>query len=249
MIFPRRWPNVVLISFFLVAAIPVTVAILMQKTTPAPLASGIQNLNTGNQITHTNNPDGTMGLSSWQNNFSNSLPSSSLGNLTVLLANTTANTPILFNGNTITSLTLYVSKAEVQYAYQGEPVGSTFQSGTQIDKWEVLNSNLSAQNPLGIDIMKKNALPSLGLTTLGQGLYSEFRLYIDHVTVMLNSGKEEKLPLPGRSGIVRIIKSFSIQAGKTTNITITFNPTNSVSLGPNNTYVFNPVVSSFIVSQ
>lgn len=74
------------VSAFILAVLVVGVFLAViasrQSTENRQHASGILNLNTGSQITSTNNYDGTMGPATWYGNFSNTLPQGELGTLT-----------------------------------------------------------------------------------------------------------------------------------------------------------------------
>src|SRR3990167_6122784 len=154
-------------------AIPVTLALISNRTSLTQQATSYPDLNRVEEIVTTNNPDGTMGPPSWLNNFAQTLPAYQKGQLAFFVTDP----PPSGAPNrrpTVTSLTLTISKVEVHLAYLGNPQDKTVASPSA-DRWETLN----VPDPTTVDLVELAAtkyLSSLGTTALADGQYTEVRL-------------------------------------------------------------------------
>jgi hypothetical protein len=135
----------------------------------------------------------------------------------------------------ITALCLTISKVEVHIAYLGTPGKDISQP---VDKWEVLG----VTNPTTIDLFNVNAASMLGLTELAIGRYTEVRLYVSKATAKLANGQIVTLTVLGKNNIVKVNKTFTIEEGKTTNLSLVFDPSHSV-IKAGDTYLLKPVVA------
>lgn len=164
------------------------------------------------------------------------------------------------DSQTVKSLEITIKKVEVHLAYVGLPgskneyvtptvsqkqnTAMVRKTNQELDKWEVLNIT----DGLTIDLVKlaeTHTLSSLGITKLVNGKYTEIRLYIDHANATLHDGTKVTLTIPGRSNIVRIVRPFFINSGKTTTLIVDFDARNSVVKAGEN-YLLKPVVAKFI---
>jgi hypothetical protein len=169
---------------------------------------------------------------------------------------------------TVTALTLVVTKVEVHLARLGVP-GAKNQvtptphvtgkpSGTpgprsdndtdkndnqSVNKWEVLNIGGTQTVDL-VQLAKTKAFASLGLTKLANGFYTEVRLYIKNATATLANGTKVDLTIPGKANIVRVVGPFTIDSSKTTTLSMDFDAQNSV-IKAGSKYLLKPVVAKF----
>lgn len=163
----------------------------------------------------------------------------------------------------VTSLLITVTKVEVHLAHVGIPgskniINTAFPTLTRgkptstpkhftnqdVDKWEVLNINVPQTFDL-VQLAKAKSLSSLGITKLTNGRYTEIRLYISAASATVQSGAKVTLTIPGKANIVRVIKSFVINSGKTTTLTMDFDAQNSV-VKAGNVYILKPVIAHLI---
>lgn len=230
-------------------------------------ASIVTNLNSSEDIDQTNNADGTMGPSSWQGNFSNTLPSDQLGSLALNVTDPIQGLPSQAHlvsdsitpggGNSrgrsldFDSLEVTISKVEVHLAYLGTP-GSTDQQngvtpGQGVDKWETLDIGAPKSVDL-IQLAKTNDLASLGLTKLAAGRYTQVRLYISSAQLVLPDESTVPLTILGKAGIVKVVQSFVIDPQKTTNLTLDFDAQRSV-IKAGDRYLLKPVIAHLLESH
>jgi uncharacterized protein DUF4382 len=155
----------------------------------------------------------------------------------------------------VSSLLLTVWKVEVHLARIGipgaknttappvegkPPVTSMRKDNQNVDKWETL----TITSPKTIDLValaKTHDVSSLGLTNLANGHYTEIRLYVSTASATLANGTKIVLSIPGRANIVRVVREFVINTGKTTTLSLDFDAQNSV-IRVGDTYILKPVV-------
>ena len=135
----------------------------------------------------------------------------------------------------ITALCLTVTKVEVHIAHLGQPGGPKEKPA---DRWETLG----VANPTNIDLFKENAPSVLGLTELAAGRYTQVRLYVSKAVATLANGQKVQLSIHGKNGIVKVNKTFTIEEGKTTTITLDIDSKHSV-IKTGNSYMLKPVVA------
>lgn len=150
----------------------------------------------------------------------------------------------------ITALNLTISKVEVHLAYlqsakdQKENPTTTPSEKEKNDHWETLN--IAA--PFTVDLIQlaqTKDFSTLGITTLAAGKYTEVRLYIQSATATLGDGSVVDLEIPGRNNIIRVIRPFTILAGKETKLTMDIDARRSV-VKSGEVYRLKPVVSRLI---
>lgn len=115
------------------------------------------------------------------------------------------------------------------------------------DKWEVLNIDTSKEYDL---IAMKNAggsLALLGITDLAAGKYTQIRMYVASAKATTTDGQEITIEIPGQNNIVKIVRNFTVEAGKTTQLTIDFDAISSVTKA-NDRYLLRPVVGKMLVN-
>ncbi len=208
----------------LVIGLIVGVLLTKNQTQTKQDASGSVNLNRAPSIIS----DNSMGPSKSTGNYSNSLKKENLGSLTFSVSN--------INKATIKNLVIKVKKVEVFLE----------SSGKNVNKWETLDMRL----PISIDLIQLSGggLANLSLTNLSFGKYKEIRLYIENAVVVLQDGKTEKLTIEGKDGVVRIVKNFTIEKNKNTNIILDFNAQKSFEVN-NGKYFLKPFISDILVNK
>ncbi|OGH25421.1 MAG: hypothetical protein A3E68_02935 [Candidatus Levybacteria bacterium RIFCSPHIGHO2_12_FULL_39_39] len=252
-------------------AIPVTLALISNRTSLTQQATSYPDLNRVEEIVTTNNPDGTMGPPSWLNNFAQTLPAYQKGQLAFFVTDpppsgvgnrkpTITLPPQAKQGGVggnasgsggrgsqgpraVISLTLTISKVEVHLAYLGNPQDKTVASPST-DRWETLN----VPNPTTVDLVQLAAtgnLSSLGTTALAAGRYTEVRLYVTSASATLEDGTVVTLTIPGNNNIVRVVRTFTIVAGQTKKLTMDFDAQHSV-IKTADQYILKPVVAKLI---
>lgn len=115
------------------------------------------------------------------------------------------------------------------------------------DKWEVLNIDTSKEYDL---IAMKNAggsLSLLGITDLAAGKYTQIRMYVASAKAKTVDGKDITLEIPGQNNIVKIVRNFTVEAGKTTELTVDFDAISSVKLAGDK-YMLRPVIGKMLVN-
>lgn len=250
---------------FLVIAVPVIIFAVLQQTNWFNQASGpsTENLNSTTDRLETLNADGTMGPRTSYGNWSNSLPSFLKGKLVFAVTDPpTSGTPTRTlpsqaqgkgreasapagqsNGpQTVSALNLTISKVEVHIAYQGTPGDKSNEQ--PVNHWETL----ALTNPVTVDLVqlaKTKDFTKLGITTLAAGRYTEVRLYLSSASAKLSDNSLVTLKILGKNNIVRVIRPFTVIAGKTTTITLDFDAQHSV-IKAGNIYHLKPVVARFL---
>lgn len=252
------------ILIFILLAVGVVAAVILsqQSTENRQHASSFNDLNAAEDITQINNADGTMGPPTWLGNFSNTLPSAYLGTLSFRITDPeqgqrpTLPTQAQGGGpQTVTSLTVVISKVEVHLARLGVPgaknsipsVTPGSDNNQQVDKWETLNIGGTKTVDV-VALAKTHDFSVLGLTKLANGMYTEVRLYVSNATAVLSDGTPITLSIPGRANIIRVVEPFTIDSGKTTTLTMDFDAQNSV-IKAGTTYLLKPVVARFDVEN
>ncbi len=270
----------IFIMILLVIGLGVGVFAVKQSTENRQHASQFIDLNSAIYITQSNNPDGTMGPASYLGNYSNSLPAEYLGSLDFQITDptqgkrptdippviTTHSLPTQAQGNdnqggpqSITALTLTITKVEVHLAHlgipgtknetgpteiHGKPSSTPTQKSNQdVDKWETLNIG-GVQTIDLMQLAKTKSFSSLGFTKLANGRYTEVRLYVSMATATLTDGTKVTLTIPGKANIVRVVEPFVIDSSKTTTLTMDFDAQNSV-IKAGDAYLLKPVVAHF----
>lgn len=235
-----------LVIFLLIGGVFVTVIATRQQTQTQQKASEIANINTGQDISQTNNADGTMGPIDTSGNLSNGMSVDQLGSLIFLVSDAGQNKAILPTGISSTgsktsavkgaqevkSLIIKVSKIEVHIA--------SLASGKTVDHWETLNIPLS----ISVDLaqLSQGGVTSLGLTKLAAGKYTEVRLYIQSANAVISDGTTQQLSIANRAGVVRVVQPFTITKGQNTTLVMDFDTQRSVIYDGTN-YLLKPVIS------
>jgi len=163
----------------------------------------------------------------------------------------------------VSSLLITIKKAEVHLAQVGLPGtkneditphpsptpvhGKPSETNTQtsnqtVDKWETLAIG-SPQTLDLVQLAKTHDFSSLGITNLVNGRYTEIRLYISTASATLQNGTKVQLVIPGKENIVRVVQTFVIDSGKTTNLSMYFDAQNSV-IKAGDQYILKPVVAN-----
>jgi hypothetical protein len=163
----------------------------------------------------------------------------------------------------ITSLVLTVSKVEVHLAQLNPPQNlNNLPTGIQgivpspnsnpkgnpgkvtgADKWETIEIDGETVDIDLVELSKTNIAETLGLASLACGRYTEIRLYVTEATAFFGDTEEQvSLTIPGKSGIVRIVRPFTISPNTPSTITIDFDANRSV-VKTGNSYILKPVVA------
>lgn len=119
--------------------------------------------------------------------------------------------------------------------------------GASQDKWEVLNIDTTKEYDL---IALKNAggsLALLGITDLAAGKYTQIRMYVSSATARTKDGQNIVLEIPGQNNIVKIVRNFTVEAGKTAELTVDFDAISSVKLAGDK-YTLRPVIGKMLVN-
>lgn len=235
-----------LVVIILVVGIIVTVIASRQQTQTQQHASDTVNLNTGADITSTNNLDGTMGPTSWQNNYSSSLPSNQVSSLIFLVSNVSSgdsslpqtSKAVAQGPQIVKSLIIKISKVEVR-------LDSTL-TNRNANHWETLNMPVA----MSVDLaqLAQGGVASLGLTKLAAGNYSEVRLYVQSATAVLQNGNNVTLSIQNKDNIVRVAQPFSIASDKNTTLVMDFDVDHSVIYDGTN-YLLKPVVAKLLENK
>lgn len=115
------------------------------------------------------------------------------------------------------------------------------------DKWEVLNIDTSKEYDL---IAMKNAggsLSLLGITDLAAGKYTQIRMYVSSAKAKTVDGQDITIEIPGQNNIVKIVQNFTVEAGKTTELTVDFDAISSVKLAGDK-YMLRPVIGKMLIN-
>jgi hypothetical protein len=248
---------------FIAAAIFVTVALVSQKTSWFNFAKGpgdtpaIDNLNSAYDIVATNNPDGTMGPATFSENASQALPDYLKGSLffnissnsrDVLGANSSLKANQNLNKNSAISdfvnLFIVVKKIEVHLAQQGDP--NVNRANIQkLSRWETLD----LETPMTLNLLKiaEDESPILvAVSELAAGRYTQIRLYIDRAYGEFANEDLVEFEIPGNNDIVKVVKTFKIDAGEQTSLTLEFDPEKSV-IKTGSKYFLKPVIGKMLV--
>jgi cbb3-type cytochrome oxidase subunit 3 len=231
----------------LLAGLVIFIFVSNQKTNKSQEASGNLNLNTVNQIDNISQK----GPKDATKNYSNTLPKSSQGSLTLLITDP----PLLAAGEStfpssisdldsssdkvikkgeqkVNSLIIRIKKVEVH-----------MQNG---DRWETLN----IPYPISVDLAQliKGQTANLSLTNLSEGKYDEIRLFVDKAESVLKNGNIITPKITGKDGVVRIKTDFLIEKGKNTNLVVDFNAQKSV-VYKGKDFVFKPFVQKVSLNK
>ena len=248
---------------FIVFAIAVTVILVSRQTTWFNFAKGpvntpaFTNLNSAHEIVTTNNPDGTMGPATFQENAIEGIPTYLMGTLFFKVTDppqsgkpTGLPTQAKAGKNgpqEITELLLTISKVEVHMAYQGDPKnkGLGKNKGIKVNKWLTLD----LETPVTIDLV--NIADSenpvlLAVSALPAGRYTQVRMYISGAQAGFANEDLVELEIPGKNDIVKVVKSFVLNPEGETTLTLDVDANNSV-IKAGNKYILKPVVSKMIV--
>lgn len=244
-----------LLTVILIALGVILIVILVrQPTQKNQEAFGVSNINTGSEITSTNNKDGTMGPESFSKDFSASLSNDNLGSLTFSVTDPTQNTfptglPSPTTSQTyqpaqgpqpLKSLVVKFNKIEVHLVSYGKNSNSQKQE----DKWETLDMPVA----MSVDLVQLTGggTANLGLTKLAAGKYTQVRLYIANAQAVLQNGRVVNPQILSKDKTVRVVEDFMIASGQNTNLIIDFDAQHSLIL-TGNTYELIPVVTKLLV--
>jgi hypothetical protein len=113
----------------------------------------------------------------------------------------------------------------------------TNQNDNDDGKW--ISANITGPNPFDLMTLKNGGIQQvLGNATLTSGNYTQIRLVVDSVRVMVN-GEMKNAEIP--SGNLKFIHPFEIQGGQVTTLLFDFDAAKSVNVTPNKIIV-KPVV-------
>ena len=211
--------------------------------------------------------------SSWENNYSTSLLASERGGLEFLAtdpptigqiseklqkiigsaeaATESASTPA--EKIELTSLKVKIAKVDVHLATQsiiasGVSPEATKSANKSIDRWETLRLNANTTVDL-MDLRNKGgALSSLGITYLAAGRYTEIRLFITSAEAVTKDGIKLSVEIPGKSGLVKLIKPFDVSSTGTLKLIVDFDAPGMV-IKTGDTYQLRPVVAKVIYND
>lgn len=267
----RKWSRkakfrIGILALILAAAVPLIISAVVSRTVVRNNAAGPNNttssqsapqlpgnLSNVDYMLPAYNPDGSMGADDSGGNLSVSVTPSQRGKLELVLTDSGQKGAQGQQSiqSTLTSLNITIIKAEARMLFLGvpgtkrKPGAST--SATQpgpVDQWETLD----VQRPLTIDLMQLNKQKTpkvIGTTDLAGGRYSEVRLYISKVTASFQNQNPVDLSIVGNDNIIRIIKPYSILAGKTSRITLDFDAPSSI-IKNGNSYLFKAYVGQIL---
>lgn len=250
-----------IIIVILLIGLGLTAYLVQNSTQTQQEASQIENINTGSEITNTKNSDSTMGPDNASKNYSSTLKKEELGSLTFSVIdpiqvaqntllptgiptitgslnaprNSTASAPKQ-GTQKVKSLIVTVKKIEVHLK----------RSANKSDVWETLNM----PQPISMDLVQliEGGVVNLGLTELVAGEYSEVRVYIQSANATLENSQVVNLALKDRDPIIRVVKDFTIDKGKNTNLILDFDAMNSV-IYTGKEYLLRPVIAKLLVNK
>jgi hypothetical protein len=208
----------------LVSGLIVVVLITQDQTQTRQNASGTVNLNQQPPIFS----DNSKGPDKSSRNYSSLVKKENLGSLTFAVSNTSK--------VSIKNFVIKVKKVEVFLE----------SSDKSVKKWETLDMML----PISIDLVQLSdkGVANLSLTNLSFGKYSKVRVYIENAVLVLGNGKTQKLTIDEKDKVVRVVKDFTIEKGKNTNIILDFNAEKSF-LTSDGKYFLIPFVSDILINK
>lgn len=192
---------------------------------------------------------------SWENNYSTTLLSSERGGLEFLATNspvTESATPQTDRVE-LTSLKVKVAKVDLLLSTQsvvasGVSPESTKSANKAIDRWETLRLNANTTIDL-MDLRNKGGAPSsLGITYLAAGRYTEIRLFIIKATGVTKDGASIDIEIPGKTGIIKLAKSFNVSTTGTFKLVAYFDAPSMV-IKSGDTYQLRPAVAKVIYND
>lgn len=260
-----------IILFILIVGLILSVVLSRQATQTRQNASAVVNINTSKEITKTKNQDSSMGSATSLGNYSNKLSKDNLGSITFSITDPVVGNPprvavsgrptfppkiptvtpssqtpsINSQANTVVNgpqrvknLIMKIRKIEVH-------LKDTKENGN-VDAWETLN----LQTAMSIDLTQliDGAVINFSLTKLAVGNYDEVRIYIENSTATLDNGSNIALDVNDKSGIVRVLKDFTVEKGKNTNLVMDFDAQQSVQYFQGK-YVLDPFVAKLDINK
>jgi hypothetical protein len=123
-----------------------------------------------------------------------------------------------------------ISGVGVHLAAEGEKENETTETG-----WFTVVSEPKTFDLIAIKDVKE----LLGSTELNAGKYTQIRLNVDKSIITID-GKEYDLTIPSKA--IKLIKPFTIEAGKTTTLTLDFDVKESVKSTGKDKYVMRPTI-------
>ena len=140
----------------------------------------------------------------------------------------------------ISKAVVTISKVQVHMAGSG--------SNESGDNQTAENESASAESgwftvvegPVEYDLVAiKDVKEVLGSKELEAGRYTQVRLSVDSALVTID-GKESNLEIPSSS--VKLIRGFTIEANKTTTLTLDFDAQESIKLTGSDKYIMRPTI-------
>lgn len=116
---------------------------------------------------------------------------------------------------------------------------------SKVDKWETL----AIKNPTEVDLYDDSyasPLSLLGITELAAGKYTQIRLYISAAKATLEDGTTYDVHVLNKDKVIKIVRSFTIEAGKSTKLSLDVNKSHSV-VKAGDVYILKPVVAKMDV--
>ncbi len=238
------------IHFLLITIIALgTVAVLSVINKPqtiAQYASNEMNLNTAFEIEETANPDRSMGPASSAENLSKSLPADYLGELKLAVKDSN-----FARESELEYLRLTLNKAETRLIYLFLPgtkrnnfaedkiIDDGRKTNQHVNKWETIFPE-AAESKATVIINKDGGVADLR-SKLAGGKYSELRLYIEKAEAKYKGREVMNLSISDKSGIIRVLRPYSIFSGETMTVTLDLNTRRSI-VKSGDEYFFNPVI-------
>lgn len=253
-----------IILLILIVGLILSVILSRQVTKTQQHASQNVNINSSKDILVTKNNDQSMGPQTSKGNYSNKLSNDNLGSITFSITDPSAShpsfppkiptvTPDSNKANTtdtnsaktiangpqkVKSLIIQINKIEVHL--------KDTKSNGNVNTWETLN----LQNAMSVDVAQlvDGAVVNFSLTKLAVGDYDELRVYITKAEATLENNEIIPLDIPGKNGIIRVVKDFSVEKGRNTNLVMDIDAQQSTD-ALQNKYLFNPYVIKIDVNK
>lgn len=238
-----------LITIIALGAVAV-LSVINKPQTIAQYASGDTNLNTASEIEETINSDRSMGSATSSDNLSNNLPAGYLGEFKFTIDDSN-----FASGSDLEYLKLSISKAETRLIYLFLPgtkrsglTDDTMSDGGRktnqhVNKWETIFPS-DAGNKMSIIINGKKNTSSIS-SPLAGGKYSELRLYIAQAEIKYKDRDVINLNISDKSGIIRVLRPYSVYSGELTSIKLDLHTKRSV-IKSGEEYFFNPVITNAV---
>jgi len=167
------------------------------------------------------------------------------GKLVVMVTDAPTPEPIKEINVTITSL--QVHKAGVKGTPTSPTSPTATATGSEEDDddggWIDIPLDGASENGKTFDLFEvRNVQDLLGTQTLVSGNYTQIRLEVFRVEIVLDDGKSTILPAKLPSGKLKFVHPFEIDGNQTTEILLDFDAEASLHVTGKNEYMFKPVI-------